>query len=65
MCAGLLQTDVGNPFSGFNCFALLLLSLRLLLLTRCLATACCYCCRSVSNYALHHCKQPVLVLHCD
>jgi structural maintenance of chromosome 2 len=20
---------------------------------------------SVSNYALHHCKQPVLVLHCD
>jgi nucleotide-binding universal stress UspA family protein len=28
------------------------------------------CCReffigSVTNYACHHCKQPVLVLHCD
>jgi hypothetical protein len=36
-----------------------LLALSLMLMLR---VCCCRCCCSVSNYALHHCKQPVLVL---
>jgi hypothetical protein len=38
-------------------------ALSLMLMPR--VCCCCCCCCSVSNYALHHCKQPVLTLHCD